>query len=133
MSDPVIDPDDLATYLGLPTIDSGRAALIIQMAQALCEAQPNCNPLPSGGAAVVLDVVVRAWSNPQNAQQQTTGPYSASYGAVSGGLWLTKQNKATLRSLVGEGSVFTIETMSATAGTLLPPWDQGYYSPNWSQ
>jgi hypothetical protein len=51
-------------------------------------------PLPGGADAVVLDVAARAYSNPSNVQTQATGPYSATFGALGGGLWLTRQNKA---------------------------------------
>lgn len=105
--------DDLATFLGAD-VSVDRGALLISLAEKLCRGVVSA--LPDGAEAVVLDVVSRAYSNPQNLQQATTGPYSASYGAVSGGLWLTRQNKATLRSLAGGGGAFTIDPTPADAG-----------------
>jgi len=115
-----VEPADLGTYLGV-TVDDARAQKLIDLATALC--QSIVNPLPDGAEAVVLDVVARAYSNPTNAPQQSAGPFSVSFGAVGGGLWLTRQNKATLRRLAGSGGAFTIDTMPATAGTSLPWWD----------
>jgi hypothetical protein len=126
VSDPIVDPSDLATYLGV-AVDEDRATLLIGYAQALCEA--IVSPLPAGAKAVVTDVAVRAYSNPMNVQAQTAGQ-SVTFGAVSGGLWLTNQNKATLRLLSGgTGGAFTIDTMPATAGQNLPWWDIGSYGP----
>jgi hypothetical protein len=115
-----INPIDLGTYLGAD-VDQDRAQLLIDLAEQLCESVVS--PLPDGSDAVILDVATRAYSNPSNAQTQGAGPFTAGFGAVSGGLWLTRQNKATLRRLAGSGGAFTIETMPATAGTGLPVWD----------
>ncbi|HEU5026586.1 MAG TPA: hypothetical protein VFV01_16845 [Spirillospora sp.] len=114
-----VTPTDLGTYLGV-TIDPGddRAMLLIDLATQLCES--IVNPLPDGADAVVLDVVSRAFTNPTNAHQQTTGPFSASYGTVAGGLWLTRANKATLRRLAGSGGAFTIDVAPVTAPAV--PW-----------
>ena len=111
---------DLGTYLGA-TVDTARGQLLIDMATQLCESVVN--PLPNGAQAVILDVAARAYSNPANATQQAAGPFSASYGPVGGGMWLTRQNKSALRRLAGSGGAFTIDTMPATAGTSLPWWD----------
>jgi hypothetical protein len=115
-----VTPDDLGTYLGQP-LDATRAQLLIDSAVQLCESVVR--PLPDGADAVVLDVATRAFSNPTNATHQGTGPFSAAYGPVGGGLWLTRQNKATLRRLNGSGGAFTIDTLPATAGQNLPWWD----------
>jgi hypothetical protein len=111
---------DLGTYLGA-AVDDDRATLLLSLATQLCESVVT--PLPGGADAVVLDVAARAYSNPSNVQTQATGPYSATFGALGGGLWLTRQNKSTLRRLAGSGGAFTIETLPADAGTGLPWWD----------
>lgn len=124
MSDPILDPSDLATYLGVDpsTIDTARAEQVLGFAQALCETVVS--PLPAAAAAVVLDVAVRAWANPQNLMSESTGPFSANFGRIGdGGLWLTRQNKAALRQLAGGGGVFTVDILPATAGQNLPWWD----------
>jgi hypothetical protein len=60
-------------------------------------------------------------------------------GSAPGGLWLTRQDKATLRRLAGSGGAFTIDTLPASAGTMLPPWEvnrwggSGVYGSDWDQ
>lgn len=114
-----VSPADLGTYLGAE-VDTDRAQFLIDKAVQLCES--IITPLPDGGDTVVLDVAARAYSNPSNAQTQAAGPFSATFGALGGGLWLTRQNKATLRRLAGSGGAFTIETLPVDAGTGLPWW-----------
>lgn len=106
MSTPIALPSDLATYLG-SSVDDDRATLLIQLAQDKCEA--ILTPLPDTAMGVVLDIAARAYSNPTNAQSQTTGPFSASFGGVAGGLWLTRANLADLRRLADSGGAFTID------------------------
>lgn len=123
-----VSSDDLGTYLGT-IVDTNRATYLIAQAMNLCAS--IISPLPAGSEAVILDVAGRAYINPANLQSETTGPSTASFGAVSGGLWLTRQNKATLRRLAGGGGAFTIDTTPADAATDLPPWDDGsYYWPS---
>lgn len=128
-----MDPSDLGTYLGIGDVSGvqDRLAYLISLAQSLCESLVT--PLPAGAEAVVVDVVARAFTNPGNAQSQAAGPYSVSWGAVAGGLWLTRQNKATLRRLTGGGGAFTFDTMPTTAGQALPWWDinTGGQVPDW--
>jgi hypothetical protein len=116
---------DLGTYLADPAIDTNRATYLIGLAVELC--QSIVNPLPAGSDSVVLDVAARAYGNPSNVAQQTTGPFSTNYGTIAGGLWLTRKNKGTLRRLAGGGGAFTVDTTPATAGQNLPPWDAGVY------
>jgi hypothetical protein len=122
MSDPIPSTSDLGTYLSIPTIDTPRATLILDSAVALC--QTIVTPLPVGASAVVLDVAARAWANPTNATSEGAAPFSVNWGAVSGGLWLTKQNKAALRRLAGLGGAFTFDPTPSDAGSGLQPWDQ---------
>ena len=128
-SDLVVDVDDFCLYMEADpdTFDETRGELILRKAQSLCES--FVSPLPTGADAVVLDVATRAWVNPTNAQteQEGTGPFSGSksFGAGSGGLWLTRQNKSTLRRLVGGGGAFSIDMVPTTAGSGLPWWDTG--------
>jgi hypothetical protein len=117
-----VTADDIGTYLGIDvTAVSTRLDYIISLAEGLAETVVT--PLPDGSDAVIVDIVTRAYSNPSNADSQGAGPYNVNWGAVAGGLWLTKQNKATLRNLAGRGGAFTFDTMPATAGQGLPAWD----------
>jgi hypothetical protein len=100
---------DLSLYLG-NTVDDVRADLIIKLAEKLCLS--IVNPLLDGAEAVVLDVAGRAYSNPQAVTSDATGPYLTTYGRGMGGLWLTRQNKATLSGLAGGGGAFTVDPMA---------------------
>lgn len=125
MADPIVDPSDLELMLGTP-VDFDRATLLLELAEALCESVV-APPLPDAARAVVLSVAARAYANPQNAQSQSMGPYSASYsqGSATGGLYLSRQDRQTLQRLAGRGGAFTIDTMPATAGQNLAWWDTG--------
>lgn len=123
MSAPIITPDDLGTYLGNPSIDADRALAVITLAQTLCEAV--ISPLPAGAEAVVTVVAARAYTNPTNTQSEGAGPFTVGFAPMSGGLWLTRNDKATLRRLGGGGGAFTIDTIPDGAATNLPPWDTG--------
>jgi hypothetical protein len=123
-----VTPTDLGTYLGA-TVDADRGQLLIDLAVQLCKSivVDSTGNLPDGADAVVLDVATRAYSNPTNVTSQGAGPFPVSYGAVGGGLWLTRQNKATLRRLAGSGGAFTIDTLPTTAGVGLPPWERNVW------
>jgi hypothetical protein len=104
-------------------VDTARATYLLAQATTLC--QSIVNPLPTGADAVVLDVAARAYTNPANVSSQNVGPYAASYGAVAGGLWLTRQNKSTLRRLNGGSSAFSIDPVDPDArrqATAALPW-----------
>lgn len=124
---------DLATYLGLSTIDDVRASQILALAESLCAS--IVNPLPAGAEPVVLDVASRAWNNPKGAQSSTNAvgsvSQSTSYPGVAGGLYLTRENKATLRRLTsGSSSIFTINILPDVAPAL-PWWDNGAITFGW--
>jgi hypothetical protein len=126
-----VAPADLGTYLGTD-LDETRAQYLIDQATALC--QSIVNPLPAGADAVVLDVAARAFVNPSNASSQGAGPYQVAYGPAAGGLWLTRQNKATLRRLAGGSSAFSIDPTPANVqdgtvqgGLAFWNWDPAAY------
>jgi hypothetical protein len=116
MGTPIASPSDLSTYLGLSQIDNDRATLILKLAQDKCEA--ILNPLPATAQGVVLDIAGRAFSNPQNVQQENAGPFGVNYGPVAGGLWLTKANRAELRRLGGGSSAFSADTLPPGANAV---------------
>lgn len=132
MGAPVATPSDLGTYLNVANIDTSRAALILAMAQDLCET--IVSPLPATARAVVLDVAARAFVNPQQLRDAALGTARMQYGTTGndasiGGLYLSRANKATLKQLAGRGAAFSADTLppgmnavqtvtvAATAGT----------------
>lgn len=125
-----VAPADLATYLGAE-VDEARAQFLIDRATDLCLS--IVTPLPAGSDAVVLDVAARAYTNPGNVSSQGMGPYNTSYGPTGGGLWLTRQNKSTLRRLGGGSSAFSIDPVDpaavqrATDGLPFWGWDPVAY------
>ena len=127
--------EQLALYLGLEEIAGDRADLLIEQAVAL--AQSVVKPLPDEATAVVLSVAARAYVNPQQVSYETIGPMSVQRPTGSGGLYLTKADKAALKSLAGRGGAFTVDPTPATA-TPSPTWpvDDSYgagleYEPGW--
>jgi hypothetical protein len=126
MTLPVSVPD-LALYLNDEITNTARAQFILDLAHTLCET--IVNPLPAGAEVVILDVAERAYANPTDVRgdvalySEGVGPYSTSTpGSTGGGLWLTENNKQTLRSLNGGGGAFTID-MAPTTAPSLPWWD----------
>lgn len=127
MSDPIVDPSDLATFLG-QTFDEGRVEFVLEQAQALCES--IVSPLPDGASAVVIDVACRALANPMSTTDQHVGPFGGSFGAKAiGGLYLTKANERTLRRLAGSGGAFSINLLSGYCPPGLPVWDDSSGEP----
>lgn len=134
---PLVSLDDFSTYLNNPGIDPVRATFVLQQAQVLCETYVYPLPLDPDGVntygseGVVLDVAERAFANATSVTGQGTGVFSEGAGPFSedrpgssgGGLWLTENNKATLRRLAGGSSAFQIDLCPATAGENLPWWD----------
>jgi hypothetical protein len=126
----------LALYLGLDEIQGDRADLLITSAMGLC--QTVVKPLPEGAEAVVLSVAGRAYVNPQQVSYETIGPMSVQRPSGSGGLYLTKNDKAALKSLAGRGGAFTVDPTPATADPS-PTWpldldahdDGGYLESGW--
>ncbi|MFJ2961170.1 hypothetical protein ACIPIC_02535 [Streptomyces collinus] len=127
--------EQLGLYLGLPEIDGDRADLLIAQAIALCETVVR--PLPEQATAVVLSAAGRAYVNPQQVSYETIGPMSVQRPSGSGGLYLTRADKAALKSAAGRGGAFTVDPTPATADpSPTYPVDDGYgppleYEPGW--
>lgn len=127
--------EELALYLGLEEIQGDRADLLLQQAMNLCLSVVK--PLPDGAEAVVLSAAGRAYVNPQSVSYETIGPMSVQRPQGSGGLYLTKADKAALKSMAGRGGAFTIDPTPDTADPS-PTWpidsDAGpglEYEPGW--
>jgi hypothetical protein len=128
VTDPITTPDELNTALG-QTIDYDRASLLIELAQEMCETVVS--PLPATARGVVIGVAVRALLNPGNVASEGAGPFNTSFGnAAAGGLYLTKQDRATLLRLAGRGGAFTVDPTPADAGQNLPAWDRNITWPS---
>lgn len=113
-----VQPEDLQTFLGLPSIDSDRATLLIAAAQALCETVVS--PLPDAAAVVVLVMAARAYPNPMQLAASSIGTAHMTYPAAPGGgpisgLYLGRGDKANLRRLAGSSSAFAVSMMPVGA------------------
>ncbi|MFD4921145.1 hypothetical protein ACFWNE_07475 [Streptomyces goshikiensis] len=117
--------EELGLYLDLPEINGDRADLLLTKAVALC--QSVVKPLPDEASAVVLSVAGRAYVNPQQTTYETIGPMSVQRPTGSGGLYLTKADKAALKSLAGRGGAYTVDPTPGTADPS-PTWpaDESY-------
>ena len=128
--------EQLGLYLGLDEIQGDRADLLI--AQAVALAESVVKPLPDQATAIVLSAAGRAYVNPQQVSYETIGPMSVQRPSGSGGLYLTKADKAALKSLAGRGGAFTVDPTPATADPS-PTWplddtyyvDGGWLEPGW--
>ncbi|MFD3568440.1 hypothetical protein [Streptomyces sp. NPDC058667] len=126
--------EELGLYLGLEEIQGDRADLLI--AQSVALAESVVKPLPDQATAVVLSAAGRAYVNPQQVTYETIGPQSVQRPAGSGGLYLTKADKAALKALAGRGGAFTVDPTPADADPS-PTWpvDDLYpgepYEPGW--
>jgi hypothetical protein len=126
---PIVGLDEFSTYLNDDNLDTDRAELILGLAQTLCESVVS--PLPAGADIVILDVAQRAYANPTSVRNSAAALYSDGVGPFSdgtpgvsgGGLWLTQENKATLRRLNGSGGAFMVDTLPADFVPVLAPWD----------
>lgn len=120
--DPIVTPDDLAALLGVD-VNPGRAETLIRLAQGLC--LTVIDPVPITAAGVVLGIALRAYVNPQNVQSEQAAVYGVNYGpGAAGGLYMSKQDRATLRRLVARGGAFSIDPTPPCAGQNLPWWDR---------
>jgi hypothetical protein len=111
--------EKLGLYLGLDEVDADRADLLIEQALNLC--LTVVKPLPDEATAVVLSVAGRSYINPQQVTYETIGPQSVQRPAGSGGLYLTKADKAALKALAGRGGAFTVDPTPDDA-TASPTW-----------
>ncbi len=121
MSAPIAVAADLATYLGIATIDTARATQSLQLAQDLCET--IWSPIGSTALGTVLAVAARQYNNPSSANNVGIGTAHIGYGAPGGtqgvgGLYLSRSDKATLRRLAGRGGGFSTSTLPVGASAV---------------
>lgn len=125
MTEPIASPPELSSLLG-QDVDESRAYVLLSLAQDLCST--IVSPVPPAARSVVLGVAARAYTNPQNAQSETVGPYAVNFGPASGGLYLTKQDRSMLRRVAGRSGAFSVNLIPPGAGvSRLPGWDRNGY------
>lgn len=128
--------EELGLYLNLDEIDGDRADFLIAKAVNLC--LTVVKPLPDEADTVVLSVAGRAYLNPAQVTYETIGPMSVQRPQGSGGLYLTKADKAALKAAAGRGGAFTVDPTPEDA-TPWPSWPEDSvpygpgteYEPGW--
>lgn len=108
MAEPTVDPADLATYLGLDTVDADRASLLINQAMTLCRS--IVDPIPETAEPVVLSVAARAYTNVTGVQREMVGGYQVAYAKP--GVYLTRAERAALRRLSDNGGAFSVDLIA---------------------
>lgn len=121
MSDPLITPDDLATYLRDSSIDVPRALMMIEDAQAACEM--IVNPVPASAAWIVRKVAGRGYVTTTTSKAAAGSPMGTPGGM--GGIFLMRAEERALRTLNGGGGAFSVGTLPAGYAADLPWWDSG--------
>ncbi len=113
MSDPLIDPSELATYLKDPNIDEARAELMISLAQAECES--ILSPLPTTARNVVMRVAARGYLTVLSTRQVQTANAGDPYAGVENGcVDLRREDVISLRRLSGGGGgAFSVDLLPA--------------------
>jgi hypothetical protein len=114
----LVPASDLLVYLGIPTIDTTRADMLLGDAEALCSS--IVTPLPAGAAAIIKAAAAQAYVNPTFVTSENVGPIGYSRPA---GLYLSKAQTVALKRMAGMGGAFSIDPTPADAGTGLPSWD----------
>lgn len=101
-----LSADDLAMFLNVTFTEAETARAEFLLAQATTLAEGLIDPLPDTAAPVILSVAGRAWGNPAGASNETAGPFAVQR---PGGLYLTRQDRASLNRLGGKGGAYTID------------------------
>lgn len=115
MSAPIATSAQLDEFLGMGgTIDAARADFLIGLAQTLCES--IVSPITDSALPVVLGVAGRAYTNVTSAHQVSLGSGSVAFGAPNsqsgvGGLYLSREDKRTLRRLAGRAAAFSADVL----------------------
>jgi hypothetical protein len=126
--------DQLETRLAQPVPDEDQALALLNYASArirgwtgktsLTDVGDLVDPLPDGVSQVGVEMVFRAVTNPTGATQDTTGPFSVSFGPdAAQRIYLSKSDKTILRSRPGLGTISTTRGDVETGTVWVPTTD----------
>lgn len=98
---------ELAIFMSV-TLDDDRAQQMLNIIEDFASAVVS--PLPPAAKGVILTAAARAYPNPSGTASQSTAGSSTSWGwHGSGGTYLTRTERNTLRRLAGMGGgAFTV-------------------------
>lgn len=123
-----VSTDDLDTFLALNgTIDTARGQLMLDLAVDL--AMSVAQPLPMAALGIVLACAARAYSNPQMVQQEGAGPFSVTRPFP--GIYLTKQERRSLRRICARTGAFTVDPTPVDASPI-PSWPLEVWTEGWT-
>jgi hypothetical protein len=137
MTTPIVSVAELGLALNDTSIQESRAAHLIDRAQQACAnylAQIGVSAVPQSAAFVVERIAARAYTTPtgaRSAQMAAAGALVAG-NSSGGGVWLTKADKADLRTAADIGSAFTINLLPDDYAVALPLWDVDGTVTQWS-
>ena len=125
---PLASIEQLAELLGEDVVTDGRALALLEHASTLVRSQAGLTwvdaagdllpDIPPAASEVTAAVAARAWRRPDDTVQETTGPFSATFGGQ--GIYLTKWEKSVLQSDQVTGRSFGgISTITTTGGDTL--------------
>lgn len=114
MSVPWSTSAELGVYLGLDSIDTARADLLLRLAHE--RMSQIVSPVPESARGIELSIAGRAYGNISSARQMGIGSAQVSYGAPTssvgvGGLYISKSERADLRRAAGRTGAFSIDVL----------------------
>ena len=119
---------DLERRLGSTVDDAAQAQALLDYASALIRSEAGrlfvdvhgeLTDLPDGVPEVCVEMVYRAVTNPGGVTQDTTGPFSVSFGSdAAQRIYMTKGDR---RILGGRGRAFTVDPTPADAADFSDP------------
>jgi hypothetical protein len=128
MLPPLAELSDVADIAPDLTLDPDQVAALIRKASAIARAYARqdwvdedneLDVVPDGVVEIVAGMVERVLRNPSGATQETTGPFSTSFGArAADRLFLTRDDKLVLRP----GGAFTVTQGTEETAWLGPTW-----------
>lgn len=106
MPEPLASLEDLEARMG-PIADETAAEAALGDASALVRAEAPAfdwaGEIPEAVVVVVLSSAGRALRNPDGDQAESIGSYSVTHGRTLGGVWLTVNERRTVRRATGVG------------------------------
>jgi hypothetical protein len=111
---------ELAAYMQTPAVDPNTATLLAELAEGLI-ADTYGGDLPTPAPArlrrIALEVVKRAYNNPNGYVSETLGDYSYNRGGNGGGaqvgIYLTAFERQQIATLSGRSTVRTVRMVTA--------------------
>jgi hypothetical protein len=91
---------DVASLLSPAEVNMGRAETIARL--AMLRVRMVVSPVPEGARPILVDMVYRAYTNPQGAVYETAGPFSRSFREA--GVYLKPNERADLEALAASAA-----------------------------